>query len=212
MHEHGPTYYFLAWTNLWDNLGGIVVGDPTAVSWGPNRLDIFVRDTSSGLEHKAWDGTAWGNYDLLGGTLATSPGATSSFPGTLDTYTRGTDDQFYQLHYDGTWATWANKFPLFRTGTVHVQAAGTSLTRADGSVNVIDASIPHRLTVELSDRAGNANIKLWWAPNGSGYVTVPGDHLNARYGLVTSTVDADGHRSETGYTGQGFDPLCVRVQ
>jgi hypothetical protein len=31
-----------------------------AVSWGPDRLDIFVKGTDNALYHKWWDKTAWG--------------------------------------------------------------------------------------------------------------------------------------------------------
>jgi hypothetical protein len=33
--------------------------DPDAVSWGPNRMDVFVRGTDNALWHTWWDGTAW---------------------------------------------------------------------------------------------------------------------------------------------------------
>jgi hypothetical protein len=26
-----------------ENLGGVLIGDPSVVSWGPNHIDVFVR-------------------------------------------------------------------------------------------------------------------------------------------------------------------------
>ena len=42
-----------------ENMNGICASGPTAISWGPNRLDYFVLGTSSVAYHKCWDGTAW---------------------------------------------------------------------------------------------------------------------------------------------------------
>jgi hypothetical protein len=42
----------------WQPLGGKFTSPPMAVSWGPNRLDIFGLGVDSGMYHKAWDG-AW---------------------------------------------------------------------------------------------------------------------------------------------------------
>jgi hypothetical protein len=43
------------------------------VSWGPNRLDVFVEGTDSALYHKWWDGQAWGpsvtGYERQGGIV-----------------------------------------------------------------------------------------------------------------------------------------------
>jgi len=40
-------------------LGGKILADPVAVSWGPNRLDIFCVGADKALHHKAWDGSNW---------------------------------------------------------------------------------------------------------------------------------------------------------
>ncbi|MFI5709059.1 M20/M25/M40 family metallo-hydrolase [Kribbella sp. NPDC051620] len=38
----------------------------SAVSWGPGRLDIFVRGTDSALHHLYWDGGSWHDFESLG--------------------------------------------------------------------------------------------------------------------------------------------------
>jgi hypothetical protein len=60
----------------WDNLGGVSTHDsePALVSWGRDRLDVFVRGVGDRLFHKAWDGIGWlpGGFDWedLGGVVA----------------------------------------------------------------------------------------------------------------------------------------------
>ena len=43
----------------WEPLGGIFNSPPAAVSWGPNRLDIFGLGVNNEMLHKWWDGTDW---------------------------------------------------------------------------------------------------------------------------------------------------------
>jgi hypothetical protein len=43
----------------WESLGVVAGGDPAACSWGPNRIDLFVRGAQGQLLHGSWDGTAW---------------------------------------------------------------------------------------------------------------------------------------------------------
>jgi hypothetical protein len=59
------------------NLGGELQGKPTVVSWGPNRIDIFVKGTDNALWHKAWDGSNWTSYESLGGVYKGEPAVVS---------------------------------------------------------------------------------------------------------------------------------------
>lgn len=59
----------------YEYLGGTCVSRPKAVSWGPNRIDIFCVGLDSGLYHKWWDGSNWGPngasgyWENLGGII-----------------------------------------------------------------------------------------------------------------------------------------------
>lgn len=83
----------------WENLGGKIVGKTGAVSWGANRLDLFVRGTNNAMYHKAWDGAQWlpgiTGWESLGGTFAGSPVAVSWAKGRLDIFGRGFDGRLY---------------------------------------------------------------------------------------------------------------------
>ena len=74
-------------------MGGVCVGQPEIVAWGPNRLDVFVIGTDSALYHKWWDGANWGpsgtGYEYTGrgvhvatesDGLVARTGSTSSSP------------------------------------------------------------------------------------------------------------------------------------
>ena len=176
----------------WESLGGTLSEAPSVASWGSGRLDVVTRDTSLAMRHWWFDTSGSFQSESLGGTLTTAPSITSGAAGTVAVVVRGTDDYLWQTTFNATWANWAQQsFSLFRTGTF----------------NVTDASKPLRISVELADRGGTANIGLQWQlPNTNTWVDVPGDHLNARYGLATSTVDPDSHKTTISYTGQGFDP------
>lgn len=41
----------------------------SVVSWGPGRIDVFVRGTDAALHHKVWDGHAWQDFESLGGVI-----------------------------------------------------------------------------------------------------------------------------------------------
>src|SRR5262249_40249596 len=61
----------------WESLGGVIIDDPTAISWGPNRLDIVAEGTDDAVWHKWWDGSHWGpsatGWEPLGGKSTTRP-------------------------------------------------------------------------------------------------------------------------------------------
>lgn len=109
------------------------------------------------------------------------------------------------------------------TGEITFPAAGYRLTSCgdDGTrvwvddVRVIDAwntvgcgtstwtspgdGVPRRIRVEMREATGNSDVHLDWTPPGGSQVFVPGQYLGPRYGLVTSTVDADGKKTATHY-------------
>jgi hypothetical protein len=95
----------------WENLGGTVNpgAGVAAVSWGTNRIDIFVRGTDNALWHKSWNGSSWSGWESLGGTLYGDPGVVSQHPGHLDVYAVGSGGTVYHKWFDnGIWSGWTN--------------------------------------------------------------------------------------------------------
>ena len=35
----------------WQSLGGVITSEPVAVSWGPNRIDVFAKGQNDHLWH-----------------------------------------------------------------------------------------------------------------------------------------------------------------
>nr|WP_256989105.1 DUF346 domain-containing protein [Bacillus sp. EB106-08-02-XG196] len=67
----------------WEDLGGTLTSEPAAVSWNPNRIDVFARGQNNNLIHKWWNGRSWSNWENLGGTLTSAPTVSSRRPNQL---------------------------------------------------------------------------------------------------------------------------------
>lgn len=62
------------WQSQWDSLGGgPFVTPPVAVSWGPDRLDVFSMKNDDLVYHIGWDGSAWSDWVSIGGPSSGSP-------------------------------------------------------------------------------------------------------------------------------------------
>jgi hypothetical protein len=38
----------------WENLGGVILEEPSCTSWGPNRIACFARGTDWAMYHRWW--------------------------------------------------------------------------------------------------------------------------------------------------------------
>lgn len=91
----------LEWMGKW-----ICSTEPAAVSWGPNRLDVFLIIQNVSCTHGAYNGTAW-VWNDLGGQWATPPSALSWGVNRIDVFIQGDSDQIYYQYYDGaSWSGW----------------------------------------------------------------------------------------------------------
>ena len=61
----------MAWFD-WEKSAGVLTSSPGVSSWGPGRLDVFVRGTDSRLYHK-WFENGWNDWEPLGGVLTSAP-------------------------------------------------------------------------------------------------------------------------------------------
>lgn len=96
----------LAWSP-WQSLGGIVLSTPEAVSWGPNRIDLFGVGTDHALWHRWTNGGSWGGWESLGGALDSRPTAVAWGPDRLDVFALGTDHALWHKWWDGhAWGGW----------------------------------------------------------------------------------------------------------
>jgi hypothetical protein len=136
---------------------------PTAVSWGPNRIDVFVVGPDDGLWHRYYT-TSWSaSWTPLGGQFLSSPDAASWGSGRIDVVGRGGDDAIWHRWYDTSGGGW-NSGWVKRDGTTYDEPGVVSWgpQRLDIFVRGTDNGIWHR--------AYNAGGWSAWTPRG-GQVT-----------------------------------------
>jgi hypothetical protein len=107
---------------------------PGAASWGPARLDVFVRGGNDALYHKAStdNGTTWSDWDPLGGVLSSDPAAVSWGTGRIDVVVRG-GTQLWHKAYDSSQNGWTDWDALGGTATSGPAIA----SRGPGNLDVI---------------------------------------------------------------------------
>jgi hypothetical protein len=93
----------------WEFQGGQLASGPGAVSWGPNRIDVFAASSAdTSLIHKWWDGSTWHDWESLGGQLSgAAPAAASTAPGRLSIAVAGAASGLYNLNYDNGWGAFS---------------------------------------------------------------------------------------------------------
>ncbi len=101
----------MTWTseNGWSgpfNLFGTVVGGVTAISGGPNNLNLFVRSPTGLIFQKTWNGGPnWSPSNVgwipLGGDMMEIPAAVS-IGNTIDIVARGKEGQLWNRWWDGS--------------------------------------------------------------------------------------------------------------
>ncbi len=112
---------------------------PSAVSWGPNRVDVFALDTGHKTVHQYWDGTTWlSAWESLGDAeLSSTPTAISWGVGRLDLF--GIDlnsGTLLHVYWDGSqWSTWED---LGRPSADVAVAGSSTVAAVSWSVNRFD--------------------------------------------------------------------------
>ena len=91
----------------------IFTSAPTAVSWGPNRLDVFGLGTDNKVYHLFYDGVAqvWGpsiGPEVLPGdqTFSSAPAAVCQGPKSVDVFAIGTDKKMYHKYWNAASGVW----------------------------------------------------------------------------------------------------------
>ncbi len=162
----------------WEPLASGLQGSPSAVSWGPNRLDIFALDPNNRAWHTWWDGKAWGLGESLappfGGQLSGSPVAISWGPKRLDIFAPTYPDQkVWHLSYDGSWGSGESLGSMFAGGFQGV------VSWAPNRFDIFAVGIP----------AGGSYNKLWhgWS---DGRTWGPGEWFDIAKGALDSQASA----------------------
>lgn len=87
-----------------------ISGEPHAVSWGPNRVDVFAcSNNGNATWHISFNGTSWTEWESLGGDSGNSPTAIAKETGSLDVFVIGNSGEVMWTSFhegDGEWQPW----------------------------------------------------------------------------------------------------------
>jgi hypothetical protein len=134
----------------WEDLGGIITAGPAVSSWGPNRLDCFVKGGDNALYHKWWDGSAWRGWENLGGRIDGAPTAVSWGPNRIDVFARGMNNHMYHK--------WWRLVPTVRLH-MKILSNPTSFTIAQMVANMQQVYASRGITVQTAS-SENLNLPL----------------------------------------------------
>jgi uncharacterized protein YqjF (DUF2071 family) len=142
------TWYPSAGPSSWDLLGGLMIGPPVAVSWGPNRVDVFIQGLDTAVFHRAWDNGAWQAWDFLGSLIIGTPSVVCWAPGRMDITVSGRDGRVYHKAYDnGKWlpSDNPNHWDLLGGHTTDIPATTTwGKGRLDVVIRGTDGCVYHK--------------------------------------------------------------------
>lgn len=166
----------------WESLGGIITSRPSAVSWGPNRIDVVARGTDSAVWHRWWDGSAWHGWESLGGIVHGAPAICSWTGGRLDIFAVGTNHHLFHKWYQGGWSGWEDL-----GGVLSSEPAAVSWgpNRIDVVARGMDQAIWH----------------LWWDGNWHGWESLGG-------GLSSGPAIASWGANRLDIFARGYDMHC----
>ena len=160
-------------TRLGKDFPGKITGPPVATSWGPDRLDVFVRADTDRLWHKRYSADkGWSYWRDLGGRLTSAPAVVSWGAGRLDVFARGFDGQLAHMRYSGTegWSEWRD---LGGRLTSAPTAVSWGPGRLDVFVSGVDKQLAHKRCSsdegwsewrDLGGRLTSAPTAVSWGP------------------------------------------------
>lgn len=92
----------------WTSRGGQIVGAPDACSWGPGRLDVFIRGTDNKLWQIALINGTWSEWIPHDGNLASPPTCVSWGPNRIDVFAveAGTRAMVRKVWDGSAWSGW----------------------------------------------------------------------------------------------------------
>ena len=96
-----------------------------AVSWGPDRIDLFTVDEAGGLVHRSFVSGTWSAEIALGGSLVSAPAATAWAVDRLQVFAIFDDGALWNRYWDGeSWHPWESLGGSL-TGTPAASSWGT---------------------------------------------------------------------------------------
>jgi len=87
----------------------MTTSQPSAVSWGSNRIDVFTLGADYAVWHNAWNGSAWSSWHSLGGMFTGRPTAVSAALNQIDVFAVDANHTLQHKTWNGsTWGDWTS--------------------------------------------------------------------------------------------------------
>jgi hypothetical protein len=150
---------FPQWSSWVNEIGapppGVASGaSPAISSWGPGRLDVFVRGGDSAIWHNSYNGFVWSGWQSLGGDVLGNPTAVSYAPDQIDLFGVGTDGNIYHKFWDGrVWSGWFSDIGAPPPG-VASGASPTVSSSGSGQLEVFIRGTDNAIWCDFNDGYG----------------------------------------------------------
>ena len=82
---------------------------PAAISWGPGRMDVFMRSSYDSVRHRYFDASSgtWSSWEELFGFVRGEPAVASLGVGHLDVFARDAQNNLqHRVFMNGQWSDW----------------------------------------------------------------------------------------------------------
>jgi hypothetical protein len=154
-----------AWS-AWEAVGANSSRSPAAVSWAPDRLDLFLGLPAPTLfkpSHRWWDGTAWQD-ESLDGVFASDPAAASQGVNRLDVF-QNRFGHLWQMSWNGTWGPWTDLDAALAANDPQLKGVPSVYSQIPGTLDV------------FAIRIGRIWRRRFEANAWSDWEMLPSDHL-----------------------------------
>ncbi len=169
---HNASMVFSPGDGGWQSLGGVIISPPTAVSWAPDRVDVFAIGTDYGLWQLWWTADVgwhyWYGFQSQFSFTTYAPTVVSWAENRYDIFEVGSEDQaLYHRYFDG--ASWEPSADFEKLGGF-CTSRPVAVTRSEGYIDVFvrggDAGLWH-----ISFTQGRPTPEQW-----SSWTQISGDN------------------------------------
>lgn len=183
----------LTW-DTWQNLGGMLASEPSAVALGDGRMQVIARGADGFLWYRTFDGD-WGNWQRLQTPEPVAddarPVLTSPAAGQVAISLAGAAEEIWSIHNDGSgWGTWSS---------IPVVYAGKSVRGKQSGAVTMDG-IDDRIAAVVDVSESTYAVSFW-------FQTICQDC--GIFSVVGDLADPGGYRDRTLYLSAG--DVCARI-